>query len=228
MSITKYIFMIFFCYVSYFWISLEAWKRDAEKLFCKRITIVNMPILNYKYLSGILLLGVVPLVLTPRSSLSFMTVSARFNPHNITSFIFLLVLSFLMAAQLSETKKRQLQNHSNQEPARGSDFTLYLVIRITYLVCYELFFRGVLLFGSVALLGKILAVLVNVLLSAMMHAYSAREEMFARVPFGMALCWVSLSFSSVWPAIVAHLLLSLVYEIRLYKHYFLPKNSLKS
>lgn len=56
-----------------------------------------------------------------------------------------------------------------------------------------------------------------------MYIYSEKAEVMARVPYCLALCWLCLSFSSVWPAVASHLVLSIVFDIRLYNHHFIFK-----
>ncbi|MFN2440458.1 MAG: CPBP family intramembrane glutamic endopeptidase, partial [Chitinophagaceae bacterium] len=90
-----------------------------------------------------------------------------------------------------------------------------LLIRIPFLIIYEIYFRGVLLVICIHSFGVNAATLINVILYAVAHVYSSRKELIGTVPFGLVLCLATTIAQSVWPAIIMHLLLALPYEILL-------------
>jgi membrane protease YdiL (CAAX protease family) len=89
---------------------------------------------------------------------------------------------------------------------------LYLLLRLLYLVVYEVFFRMVLLSAALQFTPAFAAVMINVLLYTVAHLYSSRREMLACIPLGFLWCFITLQHGSVWPVVILHLLLSLPYE----------------
>ena len=90
----------------------------------------------------------------------------------------------------------------------------YVFIRILFLIVYEFFFRGVMLFVMAEDFGFAAAVIINLILYVLMHWYN-KEERYGSVLMGIVLCAVSIYYHSVWPAITIHLSLALSHEITL-------------
>lgn len=101
----------------------------------------------------------------------------------------------------------------------------YLLLRIVFLVLYECFFRGVLLFILLNEVEVMPAILINVTLYALAHSYSNHREIIGCIPFGFLLCLITLMHLSVWPAIIIHLTLAMSYEIKLLSN---KQSSIKS
>jgi membrane protease YdiL (CAAX protease family) len=91
-----------------------------------------------------------------------------------------------------------------------------------------MFFRGFLLFGSIAVMGIPLAVSLNVLLYVLLHLFNSKKEMLACIPFGLLLCWLSVLFNAAWPAMILHACFSLLYEIRIYQSIFTIQKTAQS
>lgn len=92
-------------------------------------------------------------------------------------------------------------------------FTRYLLLRIPFIVIYEIYFRGVLLMICIHFFGVTAGVIINVTMYAAAHIYSSKKELIGTVPFGLALCFATIATQSVWPAILMHLLLAVPYEM---------------
>ncbi len=90
-----------------------------------------------------------------------------------------------------------------------------IAIRIVFLIVYECFFRGLLLFLAISMAGVYIAVSVNIMFYMLIHFFSNKKEILGTVPFGIILCVLSFLNESVWPAITVHLALALTYEILL-------------
>jgi membrane protease YdiL (CAAX protease family) len=123
--------------------------------------------------------------------------------------------------------KAARNNSSNNPPSSLNTFSLttYLLLRIIFLVLYECFFRGVLLFIMLTELEVTPAILINVALYALVHCYSNRKEIIGSIPFGFLLCIITLLHLSIWPAIIIHLALAMSYEITLVSN---KQSSIKS
>jgi membrane protease YdiL (CAAX protease family) len=90
-------------------------------------------------------------------------------------------------------------------------------------VGYEVYFRIVLL-QAFYFLPIAFAVVINVILYSAAHAFSGKKEMIGSVPFGFALCLLTILHQSVWPAIMLHIILCLPYEsLKLYATKFTNK-----
>ncbi|MFN8241838.1 MAG: CPBP family intramembrane glutamic endopeptidase [Bacteroidales bacterium] len=83
---------------------------------------------------------------------------------------------------------------------------------IFYLFCYELLFRGFLLFTLDEVAGKWIAILINTLLYMGVHLHKGWKEAAGAVPFGIILCLVCLRSGSFIPAFISHIILALSAE----------------
>ena len=100
----------------------------------------------------------------------------------------------------------------------------YLCLRVPGLIVYEIFFRGVLLGIFLEWFPISVAILLNMVLYALAHAFSSRREFFGSFPFGLILCYLTILNQSIYPAVLLHLCLALPYEtIFLTKHQLLAK-----
>jgi membrane protease YdiL (CAAX protease family) len=93
-------------------------------------------------------------------------------------------------------------------------FYIYFALRILFLVFYEFFFRGLLLLCLIDDMGHTNAVLLNIALYTLVHAFSPRREIIGTIPFGLLLCLVTIHLNSVWPAVTIHLSLAMSFEMR--------------
>jgi membrane protease YdiL (CAAX protease family) len=92
---------------------------------------------------------------------------------------------------------------------------LFILIRTLFLIIYEFFFRGVMLFVMIGDLGVITAVIVNLVLYVLIHWFDKRER-YGSVIMGIILCGASIYYQSVWPAILIHLSLAVSHELFLF------------
>lgn len=89
----------------------------------------------------------------------------------------------------------------------------YIAIRALFLILYEIFFRAILLNFCISLTSVPAAIAINVILYAVAHAFSSQQELLGTVPFGIFLCLITLYATSIWPAVLLHLLLGLSYDV---------------
>ena len=81
-----------------------------------------------------------------------------------------------------------------------------------YLWGYEMLFRGFLLFAFYHAFGVPMAITVNVVVYALVHIPKGLREVAGSVPFGVALCLITLSTGSFLAAFVLHTLMALSNE----------------
>lgn len=104
----------------------------------------------------------------------------------------------------------------------------YISIRIIYLAVYEWFFRGLLLISLQTVLGTTWAILFNTILYTLAHFHKDKKEMIGCIPLGISLCIITLWWQSVWPAVLIHLLISMINEWPAIKRLLLnPKKTLQ-
>ena len=75
---------------------------------------------------------------------------------------------------------------------------------ISYLVAYELLFRGYLLFSCLQAFGIWPAVTLNVALYSSLHLHTGMKEAMAAIPFGIVLIFATLLSESIIPAVILH------------------------
>lgn len=104
-------------------------------------------------------------------------------------------------------------------------FETYVLLRALFIILYEVFFRAVLYNFVVQWTSVPVAIAINVVLYAGAHIFSSRQELIGSVPFGLALCLITVYARSVWPAVLVHLLMALPYDIYIFAA---PKFSTKT
>jgi membrane protease YdiL (CAAX protease family) len=73
-----------------------------------------------------------------------------------------------------------------------------------YLLGYELFFRGILLFPLVAKIGLWPAIAVNIGLYSATHIPKGLNEAVGAIPLSVVLCLLSVSTGTIWIAFLVH------------------------
>lgn len=119
----------------------------------------------------------------------------------------------ILACTISIRTARKALRQQQLPPHAVGDPKTYLLIRALFLALYELFFRAVLLSFCIAIAGVPVAILINLVLYAIAHAFSTRQELIGTIPFGLLLCGLTLFSRSIWPAVLIHLLLGLPYDV---------------
>jgi len=80
---------------------------------------------------------------------------------------------------------------------------------ILYLIGYEFFFRGFLLFGSLLVMDMWSAVALNAVIYALMHLQKNMRETVGSVPFGAVLAIIALQTGSIWTGVIIHCTLAI-------------------
>ena len=129
---------------------------------------------------------------------SFSEPEFLFNPLFLVAILLGVLVAIVAPYTVNELKQKGTRMYGA--------LTRYLLLRISFLVIYEIYFRGVLLMISIHFLGNAAGIFINVTMYAAAHAYSPKKELIGTVPFGIALCIATIATQSVWPAILMHLL----------------------
>ncbi len=174
-----------------------------------------------------LLFGCLIFLLGYECCIHFTTIDERiFDPNWSNAYSFavtpLAMLALVFGYSTAARKTRRPVNLAGNI----SLLVIYFLLRVLFLLLYEYFFRGVLLFICIEAVGIVIAILINLSVYAMTHAYSDRREIIGTIPFGLTLCSLTILLHSVWPAIFIHLALAISHEIRLLSNH--PFTSTKS
>jgi membrane protease YdiL (CAAX protease family) len=122
---------------------------------------------------------------------------------------------------------KKITNHTSFTPSLPSSFLLsFGFVRTLFLIVYEFFFRGVLLFVMMEDFGTEAAVIINILLYVLIHWFNKIERTGA-VPMGLVLCLATIYYNSVWPAVFIHVALALSHEFTLFSRYYLFTQKLR-
>jgi membrane protease YdiL (CAAX protease family) len=179
--------------------------------------------LNLKHLYCILVFLVVLIVqsVVDQSIFQLFNIPAVqvFFPVIVFSFV-ALIISLYTPLDNEETVsgEKLCAGKCSQSPNPLPVFASYFVIRILYLITYEIFFR-LTLFESLSMFsGTNSAIIISTILYGLHHRFSSKIEFYTSFLFGFVLSWLVIHTGSIFPAIAIHLLLSLPYELRLIYH----------
>jgi membrane protease YdiL (CAAX protease family) len=216
METIQLIFLYSVCYGVFLVLACFAKANSGFRLIREDGTEMNGEVLLGLQFSGILWLGIIPLI-----SLQQSTAAIIFGNEPLSFRLFFqIALLIAAAAYLSfiqaEKTYGKLVACKIPAPQFSPAFQWqYFTLRAVYLISYEIFFRGFLLADSIQHFGMVWAITINTVLYSLAHLPGGRKEMLACIPIGLALCGVVIMCQAVWPAIILHLVMALVYEIRL-------------
>ena len=91
-------------------------------------------------------------------------------------------------------------------------YLLSAVTWVAYLLSYEFFFRGYLLYASIRFLGVPWAIVLNVIIYALSHIPKGKFETIGAIPLGVLLCFITITTGSIWAAFSIHAVMALSNE----------------
>ena len=226
---TTNVMIYLFCYTMFFVLSWMSKVNNNQRLINDEGTFTSKPgKLIGSHIIGILWLGVVPIFLLKHSVMKVLTGNQipqiSFDIFYILIFALIILIAFKQSENIIAKKQRSSENFIQLSSAF---FICYFIIRALFLFVYELFFRGFLLFESINWLGIPAAVALNVFLYVTVHIFNSKKEMMACIPFGILVCFLSILFKAVWPAILLHMGFSLVYELNICRSYFYSSKTVR-
>jgi membrane protease YdiL (CAAX protease family) len=168
---------------------------------------------QFQKYTGVLCLGIIPLI-----------ISLLFLPYNLkdlglgfqntgTSMLWIIGLScIIFPLNISAAKRPQNLSMYPMIRAKVWDSNLIFInalATISYLFAYELLFRGILLTACVDSLGVWPAIAINVALYSAVHLPKGPAETIGAIPFGLLICYITLTTGTIWVAVMVHVILSL-------------------
>jgi membrane protease YdiL (CAAX protease family) len=196
-----------------FWFIAEfpARKADIEKKYPPEKATVRW-VLFQKY-TGVVFLGLLPLLVFLIFMPYDLTSLGLGFQHTGQSMLWILGLATIIFPLNIRAAKRP-ENLQMYPMIRAREWDRSLVLTnalatISYLFAYELLFRGILLTACVDSLGVWPAVAINVALYSAVHLPKGPAETIGAIPFGLLICYITLSTGTIWVAVVVHVILSL-------------------
>jgi len=168
-------------------------------------------ILFSRLISGIFLLGFGTVTLFEKENVDLEIFTLTWNDYNTYVWV-IIAIAIIMGMLLALKKIYPSNNSSHSLPLHL--LLSFVFVRTLFLIVYESFFRGVVLFVMIEDFGISVAVIINLILYALAHWFDKKERV-GSVLMGIILCSVSIHYHSVWPAIIIHLSLALSHEITL-------------
>ena len=169
-------------------------------------------------IAGILWLGLVPLIwATPILHI----IMGDKNIQPVWSVSIFAVAILLMHVGTLQGKRQVVLSPPNTGLPKLF-YIRYFILRIPFLVSYEIFFRGLLLFLLAEKLGIAMAILADMVLNIVLHFFSGKKMMWACIPFSLLCCVFNYQAQAVWPSIVLHLAISFSFELTIAKKLLNP------
>ena len=211
-------------FVTYFFISMVYKKLGVHNLKSALLIRNGLRFLNLKYLLGIVLFGIMSYLMMPEFNYLIDRVEIPKIP---TLMVFIFTLGLSSYVSFLNVKKEFVGDGFDSLNYGLDNACFYFLIRFSFLLAYEFFFRGILLFKLLEFTSLPMAILYNTVLYVIIHSFDSRKEILGAIPFGIVLCVFSYITESVWYPFLVHLSLSAVFECYLFYHLTL-KNKILS
>lgn len=172
--------------------------------------------------TGIILFGLVLLINKTESLYDILFSNEILNSIQLLCLLICILLILILAFYNNKNQSVEVSKSSINHLYQNLQFVfLYFVVRAAFIVIYEIWFRGYLLYETVKVYGTITAVIINLILYFLIHIFNERKILVGTVIFGLILCLFTIWFKAAWPAVLLHLVLTLSAEgillINLYK-----------
>lgn len=186
------------------------------------LVINGLRLLNLKHLLGIVLFGILFYIF--KIDIRFLVDTIEIPRLPILLMIFAVMV--LCASIAYSSFKSSFSGTEGFSDYDILDAFIYFVIRFSFLLCYEFFFRGVLLYTFLENNSLFIAIFYATLCYVISHTFDSKKEIIGAIPFGIVLCLFTYTTNSIWYAFIIHLSLSAVYEMSLF--YFKIHKSIRS
>lgn len=171
-------------------------------------------IISTRYLGGFLL-GIIPaavyFIAFPETSLS--DLGLTIVGKTLISTLAWVVALGLVVIPMAWSSAKKPENLINFPQIRAKNWDFKMVVAnlaawAIYLLGYEFFFRGVLLFPLVDAIGVWPAIAINIGLYSATHIPKGLSETIGAIPFAIVLCILTLLTGTIWIAFIVHLALA--------------------
>lgn len=167
----------------------------------------------FQKLTGVLFLGIIPLIVvvtTTDYSASDLGINLSGLEQSL-KYIAVMGALILLLNFFATNKPGRLKDYPQMRIANWTTkiLTINALAWTAYLIAYEFLFRGVLLFLCYASFGFWPAVAINLGLYATTHIPKGAGETMGTFPYGLLLCYVTISTGSILVAVATHLIMAL-------------------
>ena len=207
-------YLITISFIVYFIISYAYKILKIQNVEEALLTRRGLSLINLKHILGILLFGLIFYLIAPE----YRFLINSFEIPNLNILLLLLGVVFISALLAFTLVKKNLKNKAEISQYSHNQGWIFFIIRIVFLISYEFFFRGVLLFFFIENNGLILAIIISTSLYVLIHIFDTKAEILGTIPFGIVLCLFSYFTNNIWAAFIIHGTLSGVYEVSMFNH----------
>lgn len=219
-NLTQIYYLIAASFIIYFIISYAYKILKIQNVEEALLTSRGLLLINLKHILGILLFGLIFYLITPE----YRFLINSFEIPKLNILLLLLGVVFISALLAFTLVKKNLKNKAEISQYSHNQGWIFFIIRIVFLISYEFFFRGVLLFFFIENNGLILAIIISTSLYVLIHIFDSKAEILGAIPFGIVLCLFSYFTNNIWAAFIIHGTLSGVYEVSMFNHLTLKTN----
>lgn len=187
------------------------------------MTTNGLGLLNLKHLLGILLFGIVFYLFLPglRYLVEYIEIP------RLKILLPFIIIFFLISYLSNVTFQKAVLKNIIVSDYSFKSALFYFIVRFTFLLCYEFFFRGILLFKFLEFYPPYFAILNSAFLYALIHVFHSQKEFFRAIAIGILLCVFSYLTGSIWYSFFIHMAICAVYEISMF-YYLTYKNKMLS
>lgn len=166
----------------------------------------------FQKITGLVFLGIIPLsvvLTTTDNSPSDLGINLN-NLGQSMIYIAIMGVLILILNFFAGKKPERLEDYPQMRIVNWTTkiLTINVVAWTLYLLAYEILFRGVLLFLCYAAFGFWPAVAINLGLYATTHIPKGAGETFGAIPYGLLLCFITISTGSILVAFATHLIMA--------------------
>ncbi len=203
--------LLLFCYSIFFLATIAGYNTRSGQL--REILSGNgdLDLLYGRLTIGIVFLGIADMLILEIRDMKSSIFIPDWEKHPLV--IWLIIAGATLIGSLTALKKISPVGTSTRSLPYHLPLS-FIFIRIFFLIAYEFFFRGVMLFVIIEDLGIVSAAIINLLFYFLVH-WPDKKERYSSILMGCLLCFVSIYYQSVWPAVLIHLSLALSHEITL-------------
>jgi len=176
----------------------------------------DLKALSIQRLGGILFMGIFPLLLIPlvfKGGLRDYGLTFSFSvPPPWWIWILLPVILVLSYFQAAAPKNLELYPQVRDREWTPATLLISGLGWTAFLLAYEFFFRGFLLFASLQIMDPLPAVALNCALYGFAHFYKGPGETFGALPLGILVSYLSILTGNIWCAVLIHCVMALSNE----------------
>lgn len=167
----------------------------------------------FQKMTGVLFLGIIPLIvvlITTDYSASELGINLNHFSESLTYLAIMGIMIVLLNFFAGKNPER-LKDYPQMRIANWTKKILAINVTawILYLLAYEILFRGVLLFLCYDSFGFWPAVAINLGLYTTTHIPKGAGETIGTIPYGLLLCFITVSTGSILVAFATHLIMAL-------------------